>query len=91
MKVYAFLDRKVREFGQLLVAANDEAMKRLAYDTLNGGQSMLAKYPDDFDLFCVGEYNHENGALNGHPPQLVCNLASVIRKPDAQQLAIEVQ
>lgn len=80
MKVYSILDRKVRTFGQLIVAANDDSMKRTALDVLSGSGSLLEKYPGDFDLFVVGEFNDENGALLGTPPQLLCNLAEILGK-----------
>lgn len=82
MKIYSLFDRKLREYGQLVTMVNDDgvmrAMKEMQAQS-NGG-STLEKYPEDFDLMCVGEFDPQTGILNieSAVPRLVCNVASLI-------------
>lgn len=78
VKVYSVLDRKVREFGQLLLSANDESMERTVRDVVSGSGTMMEKYPEDFDLHVVGSFNTETGELARSAPQLVGNVALIL-------------
>lgn len=50
MRIYCLLDRKLREFGALMQAQNDEVITRLLRDTLPAG-SLPAVHPED--LICT--------------------------------------
>lgn len=78
--VFSLLDRKTREFGQLILAHNEESMERLIIDTCKGTGNMIDKYPEDFDLFKVGEFESETGFLESGTPQLVGNVAVTFDK-----------
>lgn len=80
LRVYSVFDKKLQEFGQLAVSKNDESMRRALYDGVKGSQSMIEKYPHDFDLYCVGEFNNVDGRLRGfeNPSVLVCNVGDLL-------------
>lgn len=78
VKVYSLLDRKMRQFGQLLLAANDETLERMVRDVLVGSGSLMEKYPSDFDVFAVGAFDPDDGTLDGHSPVLVACIADVL-------------
>lgn len=82
MKVYSLYDTKVCEFGGLVVAPNDESVLRgLAETFRQGGRSTLMQYPEDFNLYLVGEFNPETGVLVAESPtKLVVNCASVAKQ-----------
>lgn len=77
MNVYALWDRKVREYGQLVVAANDEAVIRALRDGIPKG-STVEKYPDDFDLMRLGNFDPESGGLNGEDRAFVVNVRALM-------------
>lgn len=79
-KVYSVYDKKLQEFGQLAVSKNDESMRRALYDGVKGSQSMIEKYPQDFDLYRVGEFDPQQGVLTGYtsPSILVCNVGDLL-------------
>lgn len=81
--VYSVFDRKAVLFGGLLFFANDEMAKRGALDLLReGGDTPMNRYPEDFDVYAVGEFDNSDGDLVGHKPRLVCRFADfVVRQP----------
>lgn len=77
--VYSLFDRKAREFGQLVTAANDEAMFRLLADTIRGSASVIERYPEDFDLFICGTFDTDGGVLAASGPSVfVENVADIL-------------
>lgn len=82
LRVYSVFDRKLREYGPLVLGANDEFTLRALQEIRNSG-SMMEKYPADYDLMDVGEFDVETGELNGSLPRLVQNLADVLSQVPA--------
>jgi len=78
--VYTLLDRKLREFGQLVLARNEPTVRRLLVDSVVGSGSMLEKHPGDFDLYHVGEFNAETGRLSVNDPLLLANLLDILQE-----------
>lgn len=85
MNVYSMFDRKLRQYGQLILDRNDFSVQRMCADGLKGApDSLPAKHPGDFDLYEVGKFNDESGLLvapEGEIPRLVCNLLDLVAKP----------
>lgn len=77
-RVYSLLDRKLREFGPLVLAKNDETIRRSVVDGIRGSKSVQEAHAGDFDLFCVGEFEEENGMLTHRPPVIVANVAEIL-------------
>lgn len=91
MNVYSILDRKARQFGQLMLDRNDFAIQRgLADGIKREQQSTLGLHPDDFDLYQVGEFDDESGLLLGTvPPRLVvCVEQLVLPAKQGEQLSL---
>lgn len=76
--VYAMFDRKMKEFGAVATARNDDTIKRQLSTQLKGSGSMMEKYPDDFDVFRIGMFDPETGELARVPAQMVCNLVELL-------------
>lgn len=83
MNMYTLFDRKLREHGQIVLANNDEACKRALKDGLSGSGSTVEKYPEDFDLMCVGSFDSETGMVVPIGiPKLVENVSNLLPKKD---------
>lgn len=80
MNVYSLYDRKLRQYGQLFLERNDYGIQRgLADGIRSNGESLLAKHPDDFDLYQVAEFNDESGVLSPvTPPRIVTNVLELV-------------
>lgn len=80
MRIYSLFDRKLKEFGALVVMNNDEAVKRALGESLRSGQAgLLSSHPEDFDLKCLGVIDVERGKITPEEiPALVVNCAELI-------------
>lgn len=76
--MYALLDRKLKQFGQLVVERNDESIRRSLLDSIRNSKSLLEQHPEDFDLYCVGSFDQDSGDLIGNSLRLVVNLRDVL-------------
>lgn len=76
MRIYSLFDRKVGEFGGLVLAPNDESVRRALKDGLPPG-STEAKYPHDFDLCCLGEFDSASGVIIGTERVLVGSIHDI--------------
>lgn len=85
MQVYSLFDRKLKQFGQLVVIQNDESVKRSILDNVVGSNSLVEKYAEDFDIVHLGSFDQDTGVLAGSTPRLVENVAQVIRPAVAGQ------
>lgn len=74
MYCYSLFDRKLREFGNILISNNDASVMRMLLDAMRGSRSLPDLHPEDFDLFVLGEFDVSTGVLVGSPPRLVANL-----------------
>ena len=65
MRLYSIRDAKTQAFSTPFFQQNDETALRMFRDELHGsnGPSMLSKHPEDFDLYCVGDWNDYSGAI----------------------------
>lgn len=81
-KIYSVFDRKAVLYGTLMFFANDEMAKRGAADLMRvGGDTPMNHYPEDFDIYCVGEFDTESGVMMGQgAPALVCRFADFVEK-----------
>lgn len=79
MRCYSLLDRKLKEYGAIMLARNDDAMRRSVMDGVRGSGGLVEKYPADFDLYHVGDFNTDNGRLTQPEyPVLVDNVGAIL-------------
>lgn len=78
--VYSVYDRKAMAYGSLMFFANDDMAKRGCADLMRaGGDVPMVHYPDDFDLYCVGEFDTASGDLLGMvPPKHVVRFSDFV-------------
>lgn len=65
MKYYGLFDKKSNVFRPQIHpnANNYEAMRSVSM-ALKGGDSVLAQFPEDFALYCIGEFDIVRGTLD---------------------------
>lgn len=66
MLAFAIRDKKAECFMQPWFALTKGAAIRSFTDTVNnpGGENMIAKHPEDFDLFIVGSFSDLDGTMS---------------------------
>lgn len=78
--MFTLFDRKVGEYASLVLATTDEAVVRALKEGIPGG-STQAKYPEDFELVCVGTFDPVSGRLNGlNMPIVVASLSAILER-----------
>ncbi|WNK13736.1 MAG: nonstructural protein [Microvirus sp.] len=63
--VFAIKDRAVNNYGEPMAMPSEQHAVRWFRDIVNSDpkDSAIARHPDDYDLYQVGEYNEETAAL----------------------------
>lgn len=80
MLLYAMKDQKTGQFGAPMVGVNDGHVSRGIAEALRGQAATAAQYPEDFDLFQVGDMHEETGTIHSDV-RFVCNLSVILRAP----------
>lgn len=62
-RVYSIYDRKALIYYPPFFAATNGQAVRTFTDTANDQNSSIARHPNDYVLFCIGDYNDQNGKL----------------------------
>lgn len=66
MKIFALYDKKSAEYFALSVYPNFAMFKRSVYPEVNSTNphSNLANFPEDFDIYCLGEFDPKTGSIS---------------------------
>lgn len=79
MEMYSVYDRKVREYGAILLAPNVGAMGRQVQVGVRGSNSLMEKYPEDFEIHKVGTFDTDTGEVVAPGrPEIVAPLTVVL-------------
>lgn len=80
MEIYSIWDRKLSQYGQLLLSQNVLAMSRELQSVLVGSKSMMDQYPEDFELHRIGLFDTTTGVLEVKArPEVVVSLVNILR------------
>jgi len=63
LKIFSIRDSKGEVFNTPFFQKTHGEAERTFRELVNDPQSMLFKYPDDFDLYFVGEYDNQKGVV----------------------------
>lgn len=76
--VYSIYDHKTAGYGSLFLAMSDVVAQRLVQSAADSS-SMLSKFPEDYTLYAIGQFDDSNGMLSALPERrVVCQLAELI-------------
>jgi len=81
VKLYCFLDKKMSLFGPVMMGHNDGQMSRTLVDTFRGSKHLVEKYPEDFDLYELGELDERTGVIVS-APRFVVNASVILPTPN---------
>lgn len=76
ISIYSIRDIKVNAFRPPFTARNAAEAQRILSGALTQ-KNQLSEYPQDFDLYYIGELNDTSGQLDGVKPELICSLLSL--------------
>jgi len=64
MKLYAIKDNKVGIYHHPRVYVNQMEATRMLHTAVNDPQIQLSMYPEDFDLYEIGEMDEKTGKID---------------------------
>lgn len=76
MKMYMIYDSKTECFAQPAFFPNKGTALRAVMEAAHDSQTNLAKYPGDFTVFEVGEFDDNRGVIDMYPAKI--NLGTVL-------------
>lgn len=89
LRLYSVRDNAVGAFMRPFVARSDGEATRNFGDEANSPESALAKHPEDYALFFVGEFDELTGVLEVPPAPHSMGLAiSYKRKEHGEQIPL---
>lgn len=90
MKLFAVRDVKADAFGAPVSLQTRGLALRGFRDVCARGESDMARYPSDYMLYELGEYEPNTGRLVGHPvPVFVASAVEMIEAIKAERLKVE--
>jgi len=78
LNAYAVLDNKVGVFSSPFFCHHDAIAKRSLYEASANAETMLARYPTDFTLFRVGQFDDANGVLLACTPENLGTVSAIV-------------
>lgn len=91
LKIYSIFDKKSETFSNPVFSVNDNVIKRDLLMVQRDPKSLLALYPEDYDLMFLGSFYEESGTIKSAPePIFVESLVDIfgIRKEDTDELSV---
>lgn len=82
LQIYSVYDAKACFFGQPFFDQNPASAIRNFSDAVNDGSNphnMWHKHPEDYSLFCIGDFDNQNGELIPILPPRSLVTASALR------------
>lgn len=85
LKAYSVRDAKSEIFHPPMYKSTHGEAERMFHELVNDEKSTLNKFPEDFDLYHLGEYNDQTGIFSSlDTPQHIIKAVQVKRKTDVQ-------
>lgn len=79
-KMFCLYDKKAAVYMSPFTERNDATAVRMVQGLLAQRNSNVAQYPEDFDLYYLGDFDTEDGELTpGVKPEFKVNLASLLQ------------
>lgn len=82
--VMSIKDSAVQAFNPPFVAPADASAVRDVREIVNSPDSRISKNPDDFELYCVGMWNDQDGTLEPCKARMVARCKDLVKKESNQ-------
>jgi len=84
MKIFAMHDRKAGYYLQPFPETSTIAALRGFEIAVNDAKSIFSRFPDDFSLVELAEFNQETGEISAYTPQDLGTARTVLKKSPIQ-------
>lgn len=77
--LFSIFDRKAKIFLPPFCARNSDDAQRMMVQLLNRGKSNFSEFPEDYELFRLGEWFEEEGTFHTkNDPEKIVNFRSLV-------------
>lgn len=83
LQMFVILDAKSGAYAPPFFAFNAAVAQRNVAAAVQSGDSLIAKFPEDYTLYAIGQFDDATAEVRSGPPQAVCNLSSLREKVHA--------
>jgi len=85
-EIFAILDMKVEAYHKPFFANSEGEAKRMIIETAKDEQTTFHKYPEDFQLFHLGNYNDSTAKIESNElPILLGNVLEIYTQGNKQK------
>jgi len=63
LKIFSLRDTKSAHFGKPIIAPHQAPLIREFTEAVNDDKTTYSKFPGDFDLYEIGDFNHITGQI----------------------------
>lgn len=78
--IYCVYDRCIGNYSRIFVEQTEESMKRNFKILLANPQNPFKGIESDLDIYCIGNWNIENGQITSSTPIKCCSVSSLLKK-----------
>lgn len=91
LEMYSVFDVKAQAFGTPFAMQNDALAVRAFAEHCQNEEEMFFKYPEDFQLYRVGNFNQRTGETEGYKPELITTAIEQVQPKTADPFYQENQ
>lgn len=75
--LFSFKDLKTGKFMPPFFSNSDEDAKRQCSSIVNFSNSLICKFPEDYQLYFIGTFSEDTGIIVSVTPELICECSSL--------------
>lgn len=78
IQYYCIRDIKSNTFNRPFGGLTVEQVKRSIYASIAQGNSEIAQFPEDFELYLIADFDDKTGVITGQTPAMICNCREIV-------------
>ena len=78
IQYYCIRDIKSNTFNRPFGGLTVEQVKRSIYASIAQGNSEIAQFPEDFELYLIADFDDKTGVISGQNPVMICNCREIV-------------
>ena len=91
-QVYSIYDKAAQAYITPFFMHNKALAMRAFQDNVNAkDENNISKHPEQFSLFCLGEYNDSTGQITPKEPELVATALELVTPTEESNLMEEIK
>lgn len=90
IQYYCIRDIKSNTFNRPFGGLTVEQVKRSIYSSIAQGNSEIAQFPEDFELYLIADFDDKTGVITGQDPVMICNCREIVAAYERKTATVPV-